>query len=71
MVIEKTAEQALTQLINQKETQIGVGEYLISIRIFDSKMTFSTPVYLGEQFIPMSVRSCLFTNFRNKPFKLP
>ncbi len=71
MVIEKTAEQALSQLINQKEAQIAVGDFLISIRIFDnaSKLTFSTPVFMGEKYIPLSVRGCLFEKFPEQTIK--
>lgn len=71
MVIQKEAEMALAQLINQKETQVNVGDFLISTRIFDdaSKISFSTPVYKGEKYIPLSVRGCLFEKFPEQTIK--
>lgn len=71
MVIAKSAEQALSWLISQNETQIQVGESLIAMRVFDnaSKLTFSTPVFVGEKFIPLSVRGCLFDQFPEQTIK--
>lgn len=65
MVIEKTAEQALSQLIHQLETRVSVGEFLIDVVIDEkrSKLSFSTPVYTGENDIPITVRGCLFEKF--------
>jgi hypothetical protein len=69
MVIEKSAEEALLQLLSQRQTQVYVGEYLITIRNFDNKLTFSTPVFLGEKYIPISVRGCLFEKFPEQTIK--
>ncbi len=61
MVIEKAVEKALFQLAHDTETQISVGHFHVDMRIFDgaSKMSLSTPVYVGENYIPRSVRGCL------------
>lgn len=61
MIIEKDLRKLFHQLIHDDVAQILLGGSTITIRVFDhaSKLALSTPVYLGGNFIPKSVRKCL------------
>lgn len=60
MIIEKELKKIFNQLVHEDVAQISVGGFDIKIRVFDdaSKLTLSTLVYVGGNFIPKSVRLC-------------
>jgi hypothetical protein len=61
MIVEKDLRRLFNQLIHNDFAQIDLEGFNITIRIFDqaSKLSLSTPVYNGGNFIPTSVRKCL------------
>lgn len=61
MLLEKDLKRLFHQLIHEDFAQISLGNSDITVRVLDgaSKLTLTTPVYFGGNFIPKSVRSCL------------
>lgn len=66
MLLEKNLKKLLNQLDHDQVIQIPFGDGDLTLRVFDhaSKVVLSTPVYLGGNFIPSSVRKCA----SQKPF---
>lgn len=62
MLLEKDLKKVFHKLIQDDIAQIVLGGFDVTIRVFDhsSKISLSTPVYLGGNFIPGSVRKCIF-----------
>ena len=58
---EKDLKQLFQQLYHDETAYLTVGGSEIAIRIFDnaSKLSLSTQVYFGGNFIPKSVRACV------------
>jgi len=69
MLMEKEIKKLFNQLIHQDLAQIALDGNDITIRVFDngSKLSLSTPVYLGGNFIPKSVRQCV--GYQRSPIK--
>lgn len=67
MLMEKEIKRLFDQLVHQDIAQVLMDGNDITIRILDnaSKLSLSTPVYCGGNFIPISVRKSLKQN----PFK--
>lgn len=61
MIIEKELRKLFHQLIHDDVAEILLGGSHVTIRVFDqaSKLSLSTSVYAGSNFIPVSVRKCL------------
>lgn len=61
MIVEKELKKIFNQLVHADAAQISVGGFDIKIRVFDdaSKIALSTLVYVGGNFIPKSVRTCI------------
>lgn len=61
MLVEQKVKKLFNQLLHGEIAQITLGHNDITVRIFDgaSKLSFSTEVYLGGNYIPESVRLCL------------
>lgn len=70
MLMKKDIKKLYNQLIHQEIAQIALDGNEITIRVFEdaSKLSFSTPVYLGGNFIPKSVRLCVNKHIHT-PFK--
>lgn len=61
MLAQKELKRLFHQLLQNEIAQIELGGSNITIRFHadESKFSLSTPVYLGGNFIPKSVRKCL------------
>lgn len=61
MLAQKDLKKLFHQLLEKEIAQIELGGSNITIRFHpdESKFFLSTPVYLGGNFIPNSVRKCL------------
>src|SRR4051812_19577686 len=61
MLVDRDVKKLLERLLSEEFARIEVGGFDISIKMFDhgTKLSLSTPVYLGGNYIPKSVRSCL------------
>jgi hypothetical protein len=73
MIVEKDLRRLFNQLISNNVAHIELSGANVTVRIFDdaSKVSFSTPIYLGGNFIPKSVRHCVSHKapFDDKLFK--
>lgn len=61
MVLQEDLKKLFHQLHKEEMAQIELGGSNITVRMMDQASTFSlsTPVYLGGNFIPKSVRHCV------------
>lgn len=60
MILEKDLKKVFKELVNKEVSKIALGASDITIRLFDSsKLSLSTQVYHGDNFIPKSVRNCI------------
>lgn len=61
MIVEKELKKIFRQLLQDDIVRIDVDGYTTTIRIFDhgSKLSLSTPIYFGGNYIPKSVRNAL------------
>jgi hypothetical protein len=61
MIVEKELKNLLNELSRRNVAEIKLGGSSIMVHVFDqsSKFSLSTPVYMGGNFIPKSVRTCL------------
>lgn len=61
MLIEKELKKIFRQLLQDDIAHIDVDGFDVTVRVFDqaSKLSLSTPVYFGGNFIPKSVRTSL------------
>lgn len=61
MLLERDLKKLFHQLVHEDIAQISLGNSDITVRVLDgeSKLTLTTPVYFGGNFIPKSVRNCL------------
>lgn len=61
MIVEKEIKKIFHQLVENDFAQISLAGYDVTIRICESssKISLSTPVYFGGNFIPKSVRNCI------------
>lgn len=64
MIVEKELKKIFRQLLQDDIVKIDVDGFNITVRIFDqaSKLSLSTPVYFGGNYIPKSVRNSLTKN---------
>lgn len=71
MLIEKELQKIFRQLLQDDAVHIAVDGFDILVRVFDgtSKLFLCTSVYMGGNFIPKSVRTCLSqkATFLNNP----
>lgn len=63
MIVEKEFRRLLHQLIKEEIAQINLGNSEVTVHVFDdaSKISLSSTVYFGGNFISKSVRNCLNT----------
>lgn len=61
MIIEKELRKLLHRLIKDEIAQITLGGSEVLVHVYDnaSKISLSSPVYFGGNFIPLSVRKCM------------
>jgi len=61
MIVEKDFRKLVHQLIKDEAAQIQLGGSDLTVHVLDNatKIFLSTPVYLGDNFIPKSVRASL------------
>lgn len=61
MIVEKELRKLLHQLIKEEIAQITLGNSVMTVHVFDNstKLSLSSTVYFGGNFIPKSVRNCL------------
>jgi hypothetical protein len=59
MIIEKDLAKLLQQLLSGQSAQINLGGSITNLQFFESKLSLSTSVYFGGNFIPQSVRKCV------------
>jgi hypothetical protein len=61
MIIEKELRKLLHRLIKEEVAQIHLGASDVNVRVYDNatKISLSSPVYLGGNFVPISVRKCV------------
>ena len=61
MIIEKDLRNLFNQLVHRDTARINLGGSDILVKLYDqsSKIFLSTPVYIGDNYIPKSVRACL------------
>lgn len=74
MLLEKDLKKIFNQLLNEDSAQVCLGSAEVTIRLFDqsSKISLSSLVYHGGNFIPISVRKCVASKpafSRNSPIK--
>lgn len=61
MIVEKELRKLLHQLIKEEVARITLGNTEMTVHVFDNstKISLSSTVYFGGNFIPKSVRNCL------------
>lgn len=61
MIVEKELRKLLHQLVKEEVAQITLGGSSVTVHVFDNstKISLSSPVYFGGNFIPKSVRHSL------------
>lgn len=61
MIIEKELRKLLHRLIKDEIAQITLGGSEVLVHVYDNatKISLSSPVYFGGNFIPLSVRKCI------------
>lgn len=61
MIVQKDLKKLFHQLVREESAKISMGGYDVIIRILDkdTKLSLSTNVYFGGNFIPNSVRKCV------------
>lgn len=61
MIIEKELRKLLHRLIKDEIAQITLGGSEVLVHVYDNatKISLSSPVYFGGNFIPLSVRKCV------------
>lgn len=61
MIIEKEFRKLLHRLIKEEIAHITLGTSDVCVHVYDNatKITLSSPVYFGGNFIPLSVRKCI------------
>lgn len=61
MIVEKELRKLLHQLVKEDIAQINLGGTEITVHVFDqsTKLSLSSSVYFGGNFIPKSVRQSL------------
>ena len=61
MLLEKDLQKLFHQLCHNDVAQVSLGNSEITVRVVDgaSKLSLSTAVYSGSDFIPYSVRNCV------------
>lgn len=59
MLVEKELQKIYQDLISHDQTQIFLSGSDVTVRVFDNstKISLTTPVYFGGNYIPPSVRS--------------
>jgi hypothetical protein len=60
MIVEQEINKIFRRLIAEENVRIKIDESLIQVSLVDSghKLSMSTQVYNGDNFIPQSVRKC-------------
>ncbi len=63
MIIESELDRLIHQLIKDEIAEIKLGDSNIIVHVFEraTKISLTSAVYVGENFIPMSVRKSLST----------
>jgi len=73
MIVESDIKKLLDSLALQEVAQVSFGGTDILIRVFDdsTKLALTTPIYVGGNFIPLSVREGLKSKppFDKVPFE--
>lgn len=61
MIIEKELRKLLHQLVKDEIAQITLGGSEVLVHVYDNatKISLSSPVYFGGNFVPLSVRKCI------------
>ena len=61
MLVERDFRKLVHQLIKEEVAKVALGNSEVVVHILDhaSKISLSSSVYIGGNFIPKSVRSCL------------
>ena len=61
MIVQKDLKKLFDKLLRDDYAQISIDGADITVRVYDMAAKFSlvTPVYLGSNFIPKSVRECV------------
>jgi hypothetical protein len=61
MIVEKDFRKLVHQLVKEEIAQIIVGNSEVTVHVLDNatKISFSSTVYFGGNFIPKSVRRCI------------
>lgn len=61
MIMEKDLRKLIHELVKANTASISLGGSNIQVNVFDndSKISLSTSVYFGGNFIPKSVRNCV------------
>lgn len=61
MIIEKEFRKLVHQLVKEEIAQINLGNSEVTVHVLDnaSKISLSSTVYFGGNFIPKSVRNCM------------
>lgn len=61
MIVEKEFRKLVHQLVKEEIAQITLGNSLVTVHVLDNatKISLSSTVYFGGNFIPKSVRKCL------------
>lgn len=67
MLLDSDLKRIFQRLLSHDVAHIDIGGTDVSVRVFDkaSKLSLSTPVYLGGNYIPKSVRTSIS---RKAPF---
>lgn len=65
MLVEKELQKIFQRLQNEDEIRIHINDSEVGIRLFEqgSKLSLSTQVYYGGNYIPKSVRACIGKKF--------
>ena len=63
MIVEKEFRKLVHQLLKEEIAQIVIGNSEVTVHVFDHamKISLSSTVYFGGNFIPKSVRKCITT----------
>jgi hypothetical protein len=61
MIVEKEIKKIIHQLSEVQSAQVVLNGFDMTIRLFDhsKKLSLSTPVYFGGNYLPASVRKCI------------
>lgn len=68
MIVENELKKLIHKLVHEEVAQIQLGDSKVNMHLFEqsTKISLSSTVYIGDNFVPMSVRKCLSSQTKLK-----